>query len=235
MDGISDRLAAVRGRIAAACSRAGRDPATVVLVAVTKGFPADAIREAMAQGITDFGENRVQEAEAKILAVSPRPRWHLVGHLQTNKARRALQLFDVVQSVDSAHLADELGKRAQQAGRVLPCLVEVNTSGEATKFGVEPERALELLERCRALPALRVQGLMTIGPLGGGSEGARAAFRALRTLRDRAAGDGLLAEGADLSMGMSEDFEIGIEEGATLVRVGTALFGPRPSGAAPVG
>lgn len=235
MSGLPERLTAVRRRIATACARAGRDPASVVLVAVTKGFPADAVREAIALGITDFGENRVQEAEPKILAVSPRPRWHLVGHLQTNKARRVVQLFDEVQSVDSAHLADELAKRAEQAGRVLPCLVEVNTSGEASKFGVEPGGALELLARCRALSALRPHGLMTIGPLGGGPEGARAAFRSLRGLRDRAVGAGLLDADAALSMGMSDDFEIGIEEGATLIRVGTALFGPRPAGAAPVG
>jgi hypothetical protein len=235
MGEIPDRLAAVRGRIAAACARAGRDPASVVLVAITKGFPADVIREAMALGVTEFGENRVQEAEPKILAVSPRPHWHLVGHLQTNKARRAVQLFDEVQSVDSAHLAEELAKRAEQAGRLMPCLVEVNTSGEETKFGCEPGEALALLERCGALPALRPHGLMTIGPLGGGPEGARAAFRTLRDLRDRAVGRGLLPGGAELSMGMSDDFEIGIEEGATLVRVGTAVFGPRPAGAAPAG
>ena len=235
MNGLAERLAEVRGRIASACARAGRDPASVILVAVTKGFPADAIRAAMALGVTDFGENRVQEAEPKILAVIPRPRWHLVGHLQTNKARRAVQLFDEVQSLDSAHLAEELAKRVEATGRVLPCLVEVNTSGEASKFGVEPGGALELLERCRALRPLRPHGLMTIGPLGGGPEGARAAFRSLRELRDRAVAAGLLEAGADLSMGMSDDFEIGIEEGATYVRVGTALFGARPAGAAPVG
>jgi hypothetical protein len=231
MNGLAERLAVVRDRIASACGRAGRDPATVVLVAVTKGFPADAVRAAVALGVTDFGENRVQEAEAKVLAVAPRPRWHLVGHLQSNKVRRAVDLFDEVQSVDSTRLAEELAKRAEQAGRVLPCLVEVNTSGEASKFGVEPGGALELLARCRAFRTLRPHGLMTIGPLGGGPEGARAAFRTLRGLRDRAVADGLLAGGADLSMGMSDDLEVGIEEGATLVRVGTAIFGPRPPAA----
>src|SRR3990172_1878361 len=139
MSGISDRLAVVRKRIADACARAGRDPGSVVLVAVTKGWPAEVIREAMSVGVTDFGENRVQEAEPKILAVTPRPRWHLVGHLQSNKAGRAARVFDEVQSVESGHLARELALRAERAGRVVPCLVEVNTSGEATKFGCAPE------------------------------------------------------------------------------------------------
>lgn len=189
----------------------------------------------MGLGVTDFGENRVQEAEAKIRVVSPRPRWHLVGHLQTNKARRAAELFDVVQSVDSERLAEELSRRAERAGREMPCLVEVNTSGEAAKYGVPPAEAPALLRCCRELPQLRLRGLMTIGPLGGGPEGARRAFRALRGIRDAAAREGLLPEDADLSMGMSEDFEIGIEEGATIVRVGTGIFGPRPAGTAPVG
>jgi pyridoxal phosphate enzyme (YggS family) len=204
-------------------------------VAVTKGFGPEAVRAAMNLGVTDFGENRVQEAEPKILAVSPRPRWHLVGHLQTNKARRAAELFDEVQSLDSGRLAEELSKRAARAGREIPCLVEVNTSGDAAKYGVAPEGAAALLRRCRELPGLRPHGLMTIGPLEGGPEGARRAFRALRDVRDAAVGEGLLASDADLSMGMSDDFEIGIEEGATIVRIGTAIFGPRPAGSAPVG
>jgi PLP dependent protein len=207
----------------------------VLLVAVTKGFGPEAVGAAMGLGVTDFGENRVREAEAKILAVSPRPRWHLVGHLQTNKARRAAELFDVVQSVDSDRLAEELSRRAERAGREMPCLVEVNTSGEAAKYGVSPAEAPALLRRFRELPSLRLRGLMTMGPLGGGPEGARHAFRALRGIRDAAAREGLLSEDSDLSMGMSEDFEVGIEEGATIVRVGTAIFGPRPAGAAPVG
>lgn len=235
MADFSDRLARVRERIAAACARAGRHPGSVLLVAVTKGFEAGVVREAMAMGLTDFGENRVQEAETKILALSPRPRWHLVGHLQTNKARRAVELFDEVQSVDSAHLAEEMSKRAERAGRRVGCLVEVNTSGEATKYGVAPDGAERLLRLCGARPGLRLHGLMTIGPLTGGPEGARGAFRTLRGIRDAAARKGLLPGDSDLSMGMSDDFEIGIEEGATIIRIGTALFGPRPAGAAPVG
>lgn len=235
MSDLSDRLARVRDRIASACARAGQSPDSVLLIAITKGFGAETVREAIGLGLGDFGENRVQEAEGKIPDVAPRPRWHLVGHLQTNKARRAVELFDEVETVDSERLAEELSKRALKAGRELPCLAEVNTSGEAAKFGVAPGEAEELLRRVSGLPALRLHGLMTIGPLGGGPEGARKAFRTLRGIRDRAVAKGLLPQGADLSMGMSEDFEIGIEEGATIIRVGTALFGPRPSGPAPVG
>jgi pyridoxal phosphate enzyme (YggS family) len=232
---LSARLERIRGRIRAACERAGRDPGTVSLVAVTKGFGPEAVRAAMSLGVTDFGENRIQEAEPKILAVSPRPRWHLVGHLQTNKARRAAELFDEVQSLDSGRLAEELSKRATRAAREIPCLVEVNTSGDAAKYGVAPEDAAGLLLRCREFPGLSPHGLMTIGPLKGGPEGARRAFRALREVRDAAVGEGLLPPDADLSMGMSDDFEIGIEEGATIVRIGTAIFGARPGGAAAIG
>jgi PLP dependent protein len=235
MDPLADRLTRVRERIARACARVRRDPKAVLLVAVTKGFPAEAVRGAMALGLSDFGENRVQEAERKISEIAPRPRWHLVGHLQTNKAKRAVQLFDEIQSVDSLHLAEELDRRAAQEERAVPCLVEVNTSGEESKFGVEPGGAQALLERCRSLPSLRVHGLMTIGPLSRGPEGARSAFRMLAGIRDAAVRRELLPGTADLSMGMSDDFEIGIEEGATIVRVGTALFGPRPAGAPPVG
>jgi len=235
MDSLADRLTRVRERIARACARAGRDPTAILLVAVSKGFPAEAVRAAAVLGLTDFGENRVQEAERKIPEIVPRPRWHLVGHLQTNKAKRAVQLFDEIQSVDSVRLAEELDRRAEQERRVVPCLVEVNTSGEESKFGVEPEGAEALLERCRALASLRVHGLMTIGPLARGPEGARQAFRKLAGIREAAVRRELLPRSTDLSMGMSDDLEIGIEEGATIVRVGTALFGPRPAGAPPVG
>ncbi len=225
---LADRLASLNERIARACERAGRQPSSVRLLPVTKGFAAGTVLEAMALGLSDFGENRVQEAEAKIAAVTPRPRWHLIGHLQRNKAKRAVDLFDVIHSLDSAEIAEEVSKRAARAGRSVPCLVEVNTSGDRTKFGVAPEGAPALLRSVRALPGIALQGLMTIGPLGGGPEGARKAFRDLAAIRLRAVGEGLLAEDAELSMGMSEDFEIAIEEGATIVRVGTALFGPRP-------
>jgi PLP dependent protein len=229
---IAERLERVRGRIAQACARAGRPAGAVRLIAVTKGFPASAVTEAASLGLTEFGENRVQEASAKIPLVAPRPRWHLVGHLQTNKAKRAVELFDVIQSVDSVRLAEELARRAGEANRVLECLVEVNTSGDATKFGAAPADAPALLARMAELRTLRLGGFMTIGPLQGGPAGARVSFRALHALRAEAARAGSLAADADLSMGMSDDFEIAIEEGATMIRVGTALFGPRPHAAA---
>jgi len=225
---LADRLDSVRERIARACSRSGRSPDTVRLLAVTKGFPAETVRNAMTLGLREFGENRVQEAEGKIAAVTPRPRWHLIGHLQRNKAKRAVQLFETIHSLDSTPLADEVSRRAAEQGKRMPCLVEVNTSGDRSKFGAAPETALELLRAVGALGGIDLRGLMTIGPLSGGPDGARRAFRGLAAIRDAAAREGLLAEGADLSMGMSEDFEIAIEEGATIVRVGSAMFGNRP-------
>ena len=171
----------------------------------------------------------MQEAEEKLGGVGEGARWHLVGHLQSNKAKRAVQLFDEIHSVDSEGLAEELASRALAAGRSPACYVEVNTSGDVGKFGVEPSAALALLGRVRSLPPLRLAGLMTIGPLSGGPEGARASFRALAKLREEAEREGILDQGAALSMGMSGDFEIAIEEGATLVRIGSAIFGDRPA------
>lgn len=197
------------------------------LLAVTKGIPAATIREAKALGLREFGESRVQEAERKLAEVGEGVRWHLVGHLQRNKVKRAVQTFDEIHSVDSAPLAEELALRALAVGKSPACYVEVNTAGEVEKFGVEPSAALALLRRVRDLPPLRLAGLMTIGPLTGGAEGARASFRALARLRDDAVQAGVLGEGAALSMGMSGDFEIAIEEGATIVRIGTALLGDR--------
>jgi PLP dependent protein len=226
--GLADRLDSVRERIGGACARSGRDPKSVRLLPVTKGFPAGTVRAAMVLGLGEFAENRVQEAEEKVAAVSPRPRWHLVGHLQRNKTRRAVHLFDVIHSIDTAELADEVSRRSIEAARKMPCLLEVNTSGDRGKFGVAPDRAIGLLEAVRGLPGVELRGLMTIGPLTGGADAARRAFRRLAALRRDAAGAGILAEDSDLSMGMSDDFEIAIEEGATIVRVGSALFGPRP-------
>jgi pyridoxal phosphate enzyme (YggS family) len=225
--GLADRLESVKERIRAAAARSGRSAESVRLLAVTKGFPAETVRAAMALGLREFGENRVQEAEKKIAAVTPRPRWHLVGHLQSNKAGRAVQLFDAIHSIDSESLAREVSRRAAESGKRIECLVEVNTSGEASKFGVPPEAALHLLRAVRGCEGIALGGLMTIGPLGGGPDGARGAFRLLASLRSEAVGAGLMAEEAELSMGMSDDFEIAIEEGATVVRIGTGLFGRR--------
>jgi pyridoxal phosphate enzyme (YggS family) len=223
----ADRLQSVKERMGAAAARSGRPGDSVRLMAVTKGFPAETVRAAMDLGLRDFGENRVQEAEAKIASVTPRPRWHLVGHLQGNKARRAVKLFDSIHSLDSEPLAREVSRRAAEAGKRIPCLVEVNTSGEVSKFGVPPGGAIGLLGAVRDMEGIALDGLMTIGPLTGGPEGARRAFRTLAALRAEAQGAGLLEADAGLSMGMSDDFEIAIEEGATIVRIGTGLFGRR--------
>jgi pyridoxal phosphate enzyme (YggS family) len=225
---IGGRLDGVRGRIARAEARAGREPGSVVLVGVVKTVPTELIREALALGLTDLGENRVQEAEAHVALIGRDvARWHLIGHLQRNKAGRALELFDRVHGVDSAELAEGLSRRAAAAGRRLPVLVEVNVSGETSKFGAAPEALMELLERVAGLPGLALEGLMTVGPPVARAEEARPGFARLRALRDRAEVT-LGLRLPELSMGMSGDFEVAVEEGATLVRVGTAVFGARP-------
>jgi hypothetical protein len=200
-----------------------------VLVAVTKTVSAEAMVAAIAAGLTDLGENRVQEAQAKIPAVGrDRARWHLVGHLQRNKAGRAVELFDRIHSVDGIGLAEALSRRATAAGRSLPVLVEVNVSGEATKFGVATADLEPLLEVVAALPGLALDGLMTVGAEFASAEDAHPGFERLRRLRDRAALRLGLALPV-LSMGMSGDFEVAIEEGSTMVRVGSAIFGARPA------
>jgi pyridoxal phosphate enzyme (YggS family) len=219
-DIVATNLRAIRKRIAAACASAGRDPAEVTLVAVSKTFPPEAIVEAVRDGVTDIGENRVQEAAAKAPAVSAagvRPRWHLVGHLQSNKARAALELFDVIESVDSVELGERIGRLAQ---RPIDVLLEVNVAGETSKFGLMPEDTPAAVRDLAAVPNLNVRGLMTVAPLVDDAEKVRPVFRQLRALRDEL---GL----AELSMGMSGDFEVAIEEGATIVRVGRAIFGER--------
>ena len=224
---LRDRLARIQDRMAEAARRSGREPGAVTLLAVTKGFGVEVARSAFALDLVDLGENRVQEAEGKIAAMGAGPRWHLIGHLQTNKAKRAAQLFDEIHSVDSLRLAEELARRAALESRVIRCYVEVRTTGESTKSGAAPEEAHALVERMRSMAPLRVAGLMTMGPLQGGPEGARSSFQALRRLRDEGIDRGVLDADAGLSMGMSDDFEVAIEEGATIVRIGSALFGPR--------
>lgn len=233
---IARRLAAVRARIEAAARRAGRDPAGVRLIAVTKGVPAGRIREAVAAGLTAFGENRVQElvSKARELAgqrdgVSGPVAWHMIGHLQRNKVRHVVPVAAMLHSLDSLQLAVDLDRYLGRLGRRLPVLVEVNTSGEPTKWGVPPGDAEALVRAASALPSLEVAGLMTVGPYTSDEGAVRASFRLLRELLTRikeagAAGDGF----AELSMGMSADFDLAIEEGATMVRIGTAIFGPRP-------
>jgi pyridoxal phosphate enzyme (YggS family) len=225
---IHEGLAAVRARIAAACARAGRSVDEVTLVAVTKTFPASYAEEAIAAGVTDIGENRVQEArEKKPLVFSgaqaPSPaspvRWHLIGHLQSNKAKDAIELFDVIQSVDSLALAEKIARAADNQRKRQDVLLQVNIGDETQKGGVPKAEAAALARAVADLPSLRLLGLMAIPPVGTADE-SRSYFRELRALRDELGVE-------HLSMGMTEDFEIAIEEGATIVRVGRAIFGSR--------
>lgn len=232
---LAARVREVRARMARAAERSGRSAGSVQLVAVTKTVPLATIRAAYELGLTTFGENRVQEARVKIAELRlPGARWELIGRLQTNKVGHAVALFDRIQSVDSLRLAEALSARAVAVGRRLPILLEVNVTGEASKSGFAPEDVIAAARAIAALPALEPQGLMTVAPLADDPEGVRPVFARLRELRARlceaaprdqtAADDGW----PELSMGMSDDFEVAIEEGATLVRLGRALFGARP-------
>lgn len=221
---IAERIAVLRERIAAAAARAGRRPESVRLLAVSKTKPAEQIREAYEAGQREFGENYVQELTAKAAALSDLPdvRWHLIGPLQRNKAKPVVPLVSLVHTVDRPELAVELDRRASAAGRAVSVLLEVNVSGELSKAGCAPADAPALAETVRALPHLALAGLMTIPPDTEDRELSRPHFRRLRELRDSLGG-----ELPELSMGMSHDFEIAVEEGATIVRVGTAIFGAR--------
>ncbi|HMD36257.1 MAG TPA: YggS family pyridoxal phosphate-dependent enzyme [Vicinamibacterales bacterium] len=229
------RLADVCARIARAAGRAGRDPASVTLIAVSKTFPPEYVRAAAEAGQVDFGENKVQEARQKMDQTSDlQIRWHLVGHLQTNKVKKACG-FDVVHSIDDAGLVEKLDHAALAAGRRLDLLVQVDLAGEETKHGAREEELTAIFEAGRAARASRIVGLMLLPPAVDDPVAARPYFKALRDVRDR-----LLRRGVDasslkeLSMGMSQDFEVAVEEGATLVRVGTAIFGSRPPGQNPM-
>jgi pyridoxal phosphate enzyme (YggS family) len=224
---IAGNVARVRERIVRAAERAGRRAEDIVLVAASKTVEPDRIALATQAGVTDFGENYVQEAQPKIARLGRGARWHFVGHLQTNKAKQAVALFDVVQTVDSERLAAELERRARAAGRKLPVLIEVNTGGEETKFGAAPDDALGLAEAVAGLGALELKGLMTMGRLGASPEDARPCYALLRRLYERLAAQTSGGSVTWLSMGMSQDFEVAIEEGSNMVRVGTAIFGPR--------
>ena len=227
---ISDAIGRIQERIEAVRQRAGH-AGEVTLVAVTKQVPVERIAEAYRAGVRHFGENRVQEFEDKHrLLVLPSATWHMVGHLQSNKARQALELFNCVDSLDSLRLAEKLDKAAAEKGRQLPVLIQVHLGEEPSKHGVEPAKLAELLEQVASLPHLAVEGLMTIPPLVEPAERVRPYFRRLRELAEEL--DRLRLPGVSmrrLSMGMSHDFEVAIEEGATEVRLGTALFGPRPA------
>jgi pyridoxal phosphate enzyme (YggS family) len=213
-------------RISAACERAGRDPETVTLLAVSKGHPPEVVRAAADLGLALFGENRVQEARVKIEQSPGRLHWHMIGHLQSNKCREAVQLFEMIQSVDSLSLAEEIAKWADKQAKTMPILLEVNVAGEASKFGYPPAKLLGELSQINALRKIEIHGLMTVAPWSLEPEKVRPIFRELRELKEQC--EQLLgAPLPHLSMGMSGDFEVAIEEGATLVRLGTALFGER--------
>ena len=225
---LAENFSRVQQRMAAACERAGRAPTSVRLLAVTKTQPPEMVRQAAELGQTLFGENKVQEAKAKIPLCPGRLRWHMIGHLQTNKCRDAVELFEMVQGVDSLHVAEELNKKAEQAAKTLPILLEVNIVGEGSKFGYRPEQLLSELKSLNGLKRVEIHGLMTIPPWSPLAERARPVFRRLRELKGQC--EQLLgAPLPELSMGMTGDFEVAIEEGATIVRIGTALFGERLS------
>jgi pyridoxal phosphate enzyme (YggS family) len=225
MDDFSTRLSKIQEAIAAAAHKAGRDPAEVELIAVSKTHPADAVSEALRAGVTHFGENKVQEARGKIEELG-RGVWHLIGHLQSNKAKDAVRLFDSIDSVDRADLADEIDHRAEAIGKTQNVLLQVNIAGESTKFGCPPEQACGLAEAINALPRLSLRGLMAIAPYTPDPEKSRPHFADLRDLRDLIEAESGLKLPV-LSMGMSGDFAVAIEEGSTCVRIGTALFGER--------
>ena len=226
---LADRLNEIRARVAAAARSAGRDPSSITLVAVSKTFPIEAVREAYLAGQCDFGENRVQEALQKIGESSElKIRWHLLGHLQTNKARRAATAFATIQSIDSIELLNKIDHAAFDAGAAPELLIQVDLADETTKFGTPPSNVPRLFEAASRLRAARVVGLMTLPPFPDAPEDSRPWFRRLRDLRDEWASSGVPESMLrELSMGMSGDFEVAIQEGATMVRVGTAIFGRR--------
>jgi pyridoxal phosphate enzyme (YggS family) len=229
---IADRVAAVRDRIARAAARARRRPEDITLVAISKTHPAESVREAFVAGVRDFGENKVQEAESKVAALAGLRaeglRWHLVGHLQANKARTAVSLFDRIHSVDGVRLGERLERAAEEQAKALPVLVQVKLGDEETKAGLDEQHLFPALESLRGSKRMRIEGLMTLPPYAEDPERLRPFFRRLRELRDKARAAGLLL-GSELSMGMSHDLEVAVEEGATMVRLGTVLFGARPA------
>ncbi|HEX9046238.1 MAG TPA: YggS family pyridoxal phosphate-dependent enzyme [Verrucomicrobiae bacterium] len=224
----ADNLESIQQRIRAACARAQRDATGVTLLAVSKTHPPETIREAVDAGQLLFGENKVQEAKAKIPLCPGKARWQFIGHLQSNKVRDAVEWFEMIQGVDSLAIAREISKRAEQAAKTIPVLLEVNVAGEGSKFGYKPEQLLTELGELNALPRVEIHGLMAIPPFTPVPEKARPYFQKLRQLKGECE-QILGAPLPHLSMGMSGDFEVAIEEGATIVRIGTALFGERQS------
>jgi len=224
--GFAENLAGIQQRIAKACARVNRRPESVTLVAVSKNHTPDEVREAASAGQTLFGENRVQEGKLKTSLCPGNLRWHMIGHLQSNKARDAVHFFQMIESVDSLSLAQEINKWADKSAKTMPILLEVNMAGESSKFGYKPEQLLAELEQINALPKIEIHGLMTVAPWAEDPEKVRPVFRQMRELKEQCE-HVLGAPLPQLSMGMSGDFEVAIEEGATMIRIGTALFGPR--------
>lgn len=223
---ISDNLVQLRGQIAEACEEYDRDADEITIVAVTKSHPASAIRKVVAAGIHNIGESRIQDAEPKILEVGHIARFHMVGHLQTNKVKKALELFDIIQSVDSLKLAEEINRQAGVRERQIECYLEVNCSGEVQKHGFRPEETIEMINTISTFSGIKLTGLMTIGPLTDDEDEIRGAFRRCADLFKQ--GRDLLGDDFDtLSMGMSEDYPLAIAEGSTMIRIGTSIFGQR--------
>jgi hypothetical protein len=225
---IRENVQFVRNKIAEACRRSGRESEEIELVAITKTVDVEQINEAIEAGIRVVGENRVQEAWRKFQEVGEKAHWHMVGHLQTNKVKRVLQFADMIHSVDSVYLAREIQTQAKKLDRTIEILIQVNTSGEESKFGLEPEATIGAIEEVSTLPNLKIKGLMTIGAFLPNPEDVRPCFKLLNDLKDRVNERGITSvEIGTLSMGMTNDYEIAIEEGSTMVRVGTAIFGER--------
>jgi pyridoxal phosphate enzyme (YggS family) len=224
---VAENLQLLERRIAAACARAGRPREDVTLIAVSKTFPAEAVDEAIAAGITDVGENRVQEFRDKMPGIRRRARWHMIGHLQSNKAKDAVRLFDVIQTIDSLALAEKIARHAEKQGRRIDVMIEVNAGGEEQKSGVTPDAAPDLaLSIGKLRPMLSLIGLMTVPPVAGESV-LRNCFTDMRALRDAIEKQADSGTRLQLSMGMSDDFEVAIEEGSTMIRLGRAIFGSR--------
>ena len=225
-DDLAANLTQLRGRIAQACDDHDRDTDDITIVAVTKTQPAQAVKTAVAVGLHDIGESRIQEAQQKIEETGHIARFHMIGHLQTNKVKKAVELFDVIHSVDSLKLAEEINRQASRQEHSIECMIEVNCSGESQKFGVDPADCLNLVAEINCLENVELTGLMTIAPHTDDDDAVRAAFAQCHKLFKR--GRDLVGDGFDeLSMGMTGDFELAIAEGATIIRVGTLLFGPR--------
>jgi len=227
---IAENFRKIKEKVTEAALRVGRKPEEVKILGAAKGQSPEKIREAVTAGLTLIGENYVQEAEKKKPSLSDLPlTWHLIGHLQKNKAKKALELFDLIETIDRVEIAEKLSRLSQKAERSLPVFIEVNLGAEKTKKGVLPEALPELVHRIKDLPGLKLQGLMCIPPYFEDPEAVRPYFRRLRELRDKVQEKFDLPEFYELSMGMSHDFEVAVEEGATIVRIGSALFGKRPS------